>query len=87
MANLAFQFQAVDFLAAWAFIGGRALDGYFVVQIQSPGSPNSSWLEANSVWVSASSFPPLSNSSKMFHFCRPVRTSFPVDANCFGVVC
>ena len=67
--------------------GGRALDGYSVVQIQSPFLPSSSWLEADRNWSDTSSNSPTAEFCETPYFYRPESTSLPVDAGSRGNVC
>ncbi len=67
--------------------GGRALDGYFVVQIQSPFLPNSSWVEADRNWSDTSSISSTAEFCETPYFYRPEPTSLPVDAGSRGNVC
>ena len=60
--------------------GGRALNGYFVVQIQSPSLPNSSWLEADRFWSSISMVYSTVDDFKMSYFYRPPSVCLPADA-------
>ena len=62
------------------YFGGRALDGYFVVQIQSPSPPNFSWIQADRYWSRASSVDSSANDCKTSCFYRPVYVSLPADA-------
>ncbi len=76
-----------SFLCSERYFGGRALDGYFVVQIQALGSPNSTWLEADPFWKCASSNPPVAKSCEMLCYYLPDRMSSPVDASGCVRVC